>query len=375
MKQSHFLLKIYVAFAVSFSFIDHALAKFDFFAEHPFANEIGISNDQIEDLMFYQGSIYAGYGTHANHSFATRICGFTPPNRTFECPEVFDSEGAGHFRNIDNKLYIAGIDPRPPASHFYIRKSGEDWFAQPAFTTNVAHIYDIESSGGNLWVTLTKFDDDSRVMKGNDNGVWEESLFVTPESGHTTQNYSVLYFVAEYQGVLYTQAFDTLDGIRPYSFMSSDNGDTWPQGPNILLHVPPTPNSSGGVLNFRHEIFAGKLVMKQSRFLTTFDGIDAETIRSNVRNFTVTDDVLYVLDESGSIFSTVDLVNWVFVAESVNNASSIEVLGDDIFVGTEDANIYWSEGILTPPSPSANAFLISILFMILDLFPPEQVSE
>jgi len=42
----------------------------------------------------------------------------------FTCPFSIDSEGAGHFRNIDGRLYIAGIDPRPPESHFYVRKSG-----------------------------------------------------------------------------------------------------------------------------------------------------------------------------------------------------------------------------------------------------------
>jgi len=364
MKHNAFSFRVYIFCALSFLFVDQALADFEFYADHPFASEIGPASDQIEDLMFYQGSIYTGYGTFANHSFATRICGFTPPSQTFECPETIDSQATGHFRNIDNKLYIAGIDPRPPASDFYIRKSGDEWFAQPAFTSNVAHVYDIESSGGNLWVTLSKFDDDSRVMKGNDNGVWEESLFVTPETGHTTENYSVLYFVAEYQGTLYTQAFDTLDGIRPYSYMSSDNGATWPQGPNILLHVPASPNSSGGVLNFRHEIFADKLIMKQAQFLTTFDGANSATVRSNVRNFTVTDGVLYVLEESGSIFSTVDLIVWNFVGESVSNASSIEVLDDDIYVGTEDAKIFWSSGILKEPE---NAYLVPI-YMILDLF-------
>jgi len=62
----------------------------------------------------------------------------------------------------------------------------------------------MECSGGNLWVTLSKFDDDSRVMKGSDNGSWTESLFVTPETGHTSSNYSILYFIAEYNNVLYT---------------------------------------------------------------------------------------------------------------------------------------------------------------------------
>jgi len=360
-------LKFYLLFTISFLGVEKAAAEFEFYTDHPFAGQLGASGDLIEDLMFYQGAVYAGYGNFGNHTFDTKICGFTPPSRTFECPEIIQSEGAAHFRNIDDKLYIAGIDPKPVATpHFYIRKDGNNWFAQPAFTSNVAHVYDIESAGGNIWVTLSKFDDDSRVMKGNDNGVWEESLFVTPETGHTVENYSVLYFIAEYQGKLFTQAFDTLDGIRPYSYVSADNGNTWQQGPNILLHVPPGPNASGGVLNFRHETFAGKLVMKQSRSLTSFDGVIAETLRSNVRNYTVTDDVLYVLEEGGSIFSTTDLIAWSFVDQAVSSAVSIEVVGDDIYLGTDDAKIFWNPGILAPPPENQNILLVPV-YMLLDL--------
>jgi len=293
--------------------------------------------------------MYAGYGNFGNHSFDTRICGITPPSTTFVCEQNIDSEAIGHFRQLDGNLYVAGIDPRAPAQHFYARRSLDDWLTQPAFTDNVAHIYDIESSGGNLWVTLTKFDDDSRVMKGSDNGIWTESLFVTPETGHTETNYSVLYFIAEYQGALYTHAFDTEDGIRPYSFISTDNGNSWQQGPGLLLHVPQSPNSPGGVLNFRHEIFSNILVMKQSKFLTSFDGVEAKTLRSNVQNIAINGDYFYVLEENGDIFRTKNLVDWRFVESAPENSTSIEIFGLDIYVGTEDARIFRSENALAEP--------------------------
>lgn len=322
-----------------------AHSAFELFSEHPFAPEVGEANDQIEDLVLYNGTIYAGYGTHSNHTFTTRICGFTPPSNQFVCPFSFDSEGAGHFRDIDNKLYIAGIDPRPPQQHFYARLSGSQWFAQPAFTDNVAHIYDIESSGGNIWVTLTKFGDDARLMKGTDNGQWTEVLDVRPVGGDSPFTYSVLFFVAEYQGKLYTQALDVPSAIQPYSFVSSDNGQTWTQGPSIMLYAS-GPNAAGGVQNYRHKVFAGKLVMKQNSYLTSFDGTTAATLRSEIRNFTVRDGFLYVLEESGRIIRTEDLTSWEFVDSAPENSSSLEVLDNDLYVGTEDAKIYWSENIL-----------------------------
>lgn len=322
-----------------------ASASFTFYAAHPHAAQLSAGSDNIEDLMLYRGSIYSGYGTHANHSNPLSVCSFTPPSTRFSCPITIDSEGAAHFRNIDNKLYIVGIDPRAPSNHFYARKSGSSWLLQPAFTSNVAHVYDVERHGGFTWVTLSKFDDDSRVMRGTDGGSWVESLHVTPVTGHTTTNYSTLFFIAQYNGKLYTQAYDTEDGIQPFSYVSSNNGATWSQGPSIMLHSS-NPNGANGVQNYRHEVIAGKLVMKQNNHLVSFDGSSAITIHSDVRNLAFRDGYLYVLEKSGRIIRSQNLTNWQYVDTAPANASSIEIDDNDVYVGTEDSDIYWSENIL-----------------------------
>ena len=357
----------YILITIAISYCHIASANFEFFAEHFEAKQLGAIDNlsgQINDLVLHNGTIYAGYGTHANHSLVTQICGFTPPDNTFICERTIDSEGAAHFRSLNGSLYVAGIDPRAPNQDFYARKSNSNWFNQTAFTGNVAHIYDIESSGGSLWVTLTKFDDDSRVMKGSDGGSWTESLFVTPETGHTTSNYSVLYFIAEYQGALYTQAFDTEDGIRPYSYISLDNGESWNQGPSLLLHVPPNPNSPDGELNYRHKLFANQLVMKQSKFLTSFDGVQAKTLRTSVQNIARSGDYLYVLEEDGDIFRTNNLEDWSFVASAPENSTSIEILGLDIYVGTADSKILRNENALAEPEVS---YFLPILYYLMIL--------
>jgi len=365
MRRKKNIFTLIALFFVAFYY--DALAKFEFYAEHPFALQLSSLSVHLNDLTLYNGTIFIGYGDFGNHDFDTQICGVTPPETTLVCEETIQSEAAAHFRTLDGNLYVAGIDPREPNSDFYARRSPDNWLVRPAFTDNVAHIYDIESSGGNLWVTLTKFDDDARVMRGNDTGEWVESLFVTPPSGHTPTNYSVLYFIAEFGGALYTQAFDTEEGIRPYSFMSTDNGESWQQGPNILLHVPPGPNSSGGVLNFRHEIFADVLIMKQSRFLTSFDGTSAATLRTNVQNIALSGDYFYVLEEGGDIFRTKDLVDWSFVVSAPENSTSIEIFENDIFVGTEDAKILRNEGVLEEPGSSdAPHFFPVLYYLILD---------
>jgi len=110
-----------VVFVSLFSIGFHAHAGFEFYAEHPHAPQLGALNvrsGHLEDLVLYDGAIYAGYGTHFNHSFPVQICGITPPSTDFVCETTIDSEGAGHFRLLDGNLYVAGIDPRPSNQDF-----------------------------------------------------------------------------------------------------------------------------------------------------------------------------------------------------------------------------------------------------------------
>ena len=285
----------------------NAYGAFSLFSTHPYAIQLSSTGgDTIEDLRLFNNKIYAGYGNYNNHTNPTRVCAFQPPSNQFVCETTIDSETVHHFRIIGNTMYVIGGDPRPSNFDFFAQSSGGNWFKQAAFTSNVAHVYDIESSGGTLWLTLTKFDDDTRLMKRLPNGSWVESLTVRPISGHTTSNYSVLFFVAEFQGKLYTQAMDTgIDGVQPFSRVSLDNGVTWNNDPSILLHRG-LPNIMSRN-DFKHYVFANHLVMQQGEHLVKFNGSVSETIQSDVRDYTIQNGVVYILKNGGEILQSTNL--------------------------------------------------------------------
>jgi len=103
--------------------------------------------------------------------------------------------------------------------------------------------------------------------------------------------------------------------------------------------------------------------MKQATYLTSFDGTSAQTLRTDVRNIAKRDSYWYILEEDGDIFRTDDLVNWSFVATAPDNATSMEILGQDIYIGTEDGKVFRSAGELAEPEISN--FLPILYFMLI----------
>lgn len=287
---------------------------------------------QIYGLESYNGKIYAGYGDWNANTGPIMIQSYNPTTGLVQDEFTLRSHAAHVIESYGNDLFLPSIDGQADMA---ILSSGQ-W--REVMGINGDHWFDSLEYGGRIWLAGQR-DNRATIASSTDRGAtWKVEYQATDKVR--------FHFITEHNGKLYTQAgWDT----KAYVYD--------PTASSAWTETTPITQSYGSKM----ASFAGKLVSQSypasdqtyiMNYLNIFDG-SQEIIASFGGNqlifdFTITDNLLYVLDQSGGVYRTADLANWTKVASvaksggrtSLTIGRSIAVLGDSIYVGGDDSKLY-----------------------------------
>ena len=290
-------------------------------AAHPWAQATATATGrQLIELESFNGRIYAGYGDYTANSGPTTIASIGAGETAFTAEAVSGTEAIYNYRQINGKLYAPATDP---VSSTDFAVSGEAWSDRTGM--GAWHAFDMATlTGTDLW-TVGSQGYDAVAWRSVDGGAtWQESLRVQPAAGG---GYSRFYFAGVLAGKLYVQAHDANLGAQAKSMVF--DGTSWTSGPALI---------SGSEPGWRPVEFKGSLVFSSwgqgfSSSIKRFDGRRVTTIGHGY-DVEVDGGALHVLGATGTVSKTVDFRKFSTVATSSSAARSLEVVGNDVYVGT-----------------------------------------
>lgn len=316
-----------------------APARFELLGKHPDAALQPTTDGRtIATLKAYRGRIYAGYGDANMNTGPIAIRPFDPSSNSFSAPLLSaDTEAIALYREINGSLYAPATDSKT-GQDYALSNAGsalaplETWRNEGGLGSS--HVMDTFSlTGSDLWM-IGSIGWNAVAWRSLDGGnTWAEVLNSPPIYG---SGWAARYHLGfTYQGKAYLQA--TEHG-RPHPTSYVFDGTEWTQGPDLFVDH---------YIDFGHhpEPFAGKIVFQtfpgEIAELLAFDGIRSEQVfNGQIRDFTVANDKVYVLTMEGDIAASGNLSTWTHVARAPRLTSSITVLGNEMYVGTQRAALY-----------------------------------
>lgn len=321
---------------------------------------------QLLSLAAWNGKIYAGYGDWNKNTGPVYLTPFDPATNTFAstAEHIADTETIEIFKTIGDKLYAMHVDPK---SHWGAAYSLGDVSSGSLVWKNMAkptmtHVFGITSgiSPSELFIAGTLDNgsgaaEEAMVFRSTDGGnTWNESLRIPNRGG-----FNRMMFVGKLGDKVYAQNLSTADystvATQPEKNAWVFNGSSWSKVTPINSYQP---HNSGE--------FAGKLIAQSSPAggsLLGYDGRTTTTLRSNVRDYKVhSDNYLYALTYNNndlSVMRTKDFVTWEQIAAVPNNSRSLAVLGNTIYVGTTESQLYKAEinPLITDATPPAASLI------------------
>ncbi|MBN1878169.1 MAG: hypothetical protein JXA33_28375 [Anaerolineae bacterium] len=310
------------------------LSGFEFVATHPSAKDQPTDQGKkLQGALVYQDKIYWGYGDWSENTGPIDIVPFDFSALTFLATEhVADTETVQHYRVLSNgKLYVPHIDVYGGyVGKDYSRKDIENWYQQEI---GLYHVMDIVEMNHHIYLVGSQ-GYNAVIYESTDSELSFHRILCELPSFSTYARY---YFAFVLDGKLYTQA--AAGALHRSSVSRIYDGQSWQTGVDLL------PQGGHGSYS---NLFAGSAVYKSlanSKFgyLYAFDGETVTTLRSDIVDYTLYGDELFVLDADGTIVKSTDLVNWIVVIDSgISSPTSIVIASGHIFVGDAEANIYRS---------------------------------
>jgi len=219
-----------------------------------------------------------------------------------------------------------------------------------------AHLYSAAALNGAIYMAGS-IGRDGAVWKSTDNGNrWVETLRLSAID--PVGDFARIHDVGgPFRGRLYARARDWSHGYQSVTKKYNGNiQNSWQSQASGLETFLPT---------FRKREFAGKLIFIEGLQLKEFDGSQViHNYRPPVYDYTIVGEWLYVLHTGfggNKVMRTKDLTSWRYVDTAPSDAISLEVLGDSVFVGTKNAQIFESK----IPEPG-KVPLSPILFLLLN---------
>jgi hypothetical protein len=327
---------------------------------HPAAfDQPSMTGMTIATLQPFNGQIYVGYGDYSSDSGPIEVVAVDVESGTLgESRLSFASEAIFLFRRIGDRLYAPDIDPRRTREGGYAMgvadASGDRWSDHKP--VRATHIFDVASfDGSDLWL-FGSLGSTATAWRSVDGGeTWTVALSVPTVSG---EGLSRMYSAFTLAGKLYTQVVDFPDGDQPASLVYDGTG--WSPGPRLLpetvLHVDAFPwkpvrvgdkvlymDDHTGVTQFMARLY--RFDGETAEFAFGADQHETGRLRDYFFDFTVSDDgTAYALNRMQEVWSSTDLVDWTHEAtlrlEATEVATSIAVVGDDLYFGTHRSGIY-----------------------------------
>ncbi len=343
-----FWLVVFGAIGTKMLFFSGATA-FQYVGTHPQAvtQPDTSTGRRLTSLAAWNGKIYAGYGDWNANTGPMSVTPFDPATNTFASTPEFtaDAEQVAIWKTINNKLFAVHIDPRASAPYSVADASSGKvvWANSPKpFLT---HIFGLaEGSSPSELFLVGSLDEGSaynevaKVFRSTDGGAtWSESFSVPSRGG-----FNRMMFVANLNNTIYVQNYSTADfsGSSVQSAAWSYSNGTWSKATPIAQTYSP----------FNGTTFAGKILAQSGTYggsLLAYDGRSTTSVRTNISDYKVhSDGYVYVLgyfNNDKAVFRSKDLLSWEQVTLAPNRAHSIALLGNTLYIGTHDSELYKAE--------------------------------
>ena len=309
-----------------------ARAEFVSLGKNPFAvNQPTPAGRRLHTLKGWRNELYMGYGDYDENTGPIEVSAYNPRLSSYSTKLLFPTEAIEIYRVIGDRMYAPAIDPLgngPSAAVAVGEPDGRWWNNKGAFVT---HAFDVATlDGTDLWLVGSQ-NTDAIALRSVDGGqTWTVALRLRPRSGKE-QDFARFYFVFAHGGRLYLQAQDYLGGRFPRSKVFGDGA--WTDGPDLR----PIPGTGAKPLPL-----AGEIAYLGHEGVMAFDGRAARVARlarTEIVALTAAEGVLYVLD-GPEVLGTRDLASWIPVATAPTNSTSIGILGDTLYAGTADSELF-----------------------------------
>lgn len=289
---------------------------------------------KLHTAFVYDDKIYWGYGDYSKNTGPIKMIPFDLKQSKFtESETTLYTEAVFLFRMLkDGGLYVPYTDPCGLPESDYARKNKNSW--EIFNPVKMVHIYDIVDFKGKIYLAGAARAGPAVVYELSYADPAYQSLSLSVASVDERNNFSRFYFCGEVKEKLYVQAIDYRGGKHKNSKVF--DGIRWTDGPDLL------PDGYG--THTKTDRFGGKLIYRTGAYLYSFDGAVAVKLQSEVIDFAVYKNELFVLKyekQTGKIIKTSDLLTWAEVNRNIpESASCFCIARDNIFIGTTDSKIY-----------------------------------
>jgi hypothetical protein len=323
----------------------------------------------ISDLQEFDGKLYVGHGDIVLNSGPTDIWYYDLHKKEFVKQGQIEDEAADHYRVINGRLYLPGMDPREDWSmgNFYRLEDGE-WVKHRTLPGSL-HSTDIVGIGNSLFALSSREKPPMCLMESSDDGkTW--NMHDMPAVNQRIERRLIVL-----NGSVYITTVDKAGDLRVYRFNGKGfdpcTGEMFP-GAEPLARDPSTfwswstlekPTVFKGRivyiaahhrLNFKEKDVAKMwpLYKTLGLFAAALSGPNAfraerSLTAENLTDIAVDDNHCYVVSyrwtnaadpKQGAVctvFASADLKQWskLFSFHSDALVSAIEVVGGDFYLG------------------------------------------
>ncbi len=252
-------------------------------------------------------------------------------------------------------MYAVARDPGNPNNHGLAIRSGNSWSAKSATNigpTEAFHLYEIVSYAGSLWIAGDSVNRSAQtqtpMIRRSTNGgsTWTAALTLPNLTGPGFASFFGL--AAVLNGKLYTQA-TYIHGQPAENFTRIYDGSSWTTGPTIF----PFWGRSRKANEFKNHI----VFIHNINSLVAFNGSATNNVGTvAITDYTIDNGFIYILRQTNKMVYRTDRTDgthFVEVDQAPLNASSIGVLNNVLYVGTENSQIHKSDvdlsAIAAPP--------------------------
>lgn len=356
--------------AVSLLLLGESIVRADFilpedfvlFAIHPDAQAQATERGgTIRDITAFNGQLYTAYGDWAYDDGPIQIRTLDPVSAAWSSSLLsVGAEAVSHYRVMGNQIFTTGVDPLGVGVQpggFAVGGPTHQWSQHDV--VSAAHVFDInQSSNGDIWL-VGSTNVAGMVWRSTDGGnsfsVERQDL---PPASAPWWAFSRYTGAALYQDQLYVQRVDLNTVHNPSSLIF--DGVAWSVGPDLI--------SQGSGFVSKPQQFGDELVYMDDDLslghLYRFDGTTSQyALEGLIHDFQLVDGQIVVLADGGELLYSSDLANWQSAGFAPLDARSLELIGNQFFVGTTGSQILRASklgGLAGVPEPSSSSVIVLV---------------
>jgi hypothetical protein len=294
----------------------------------------------IHTLLWFDGKLWSGYGDGVLNTGPTALTPLTPSTDTWGTATSLPTEEISQLRSFNvrgvDTLYVPFTDPIGLSFGGPDYASGVSSFSA-VHKFGAAHVFDMAQRPGrnDIWACGSDNDsNDGTVWRSTDGGsTWSQVRAAAPPDPSDPDQYVRFYSCGWVKKVFYAlPSSDLPETFMPvHTFKPGVGWSTTAQSSSIHMHDAHSYAGKLVYLDKRLSDNSAPVMSVNSGSITSL-GISAEDLSQD--GF-----ILYRLSGT-AVYSTVDLVNWNVEATAPADATSLEVIGGTVYVGTSESEIH-----------------------------------